>query len=307
MERERRTGLLLVLLSAVGYAVLPILVKGVYGGSELEPTDIGLLRFALATPILWVVIYLRRRAPSAAPIPDPSLPWGRLVIMGLLYAGAAFSTFFSLDRIDASLYVVLFYTYPPMVVLLSWLLGERPSRWLLVALVLTIVGVLLTVPDVSAMAGGDWLGIAAAFTNGFLVALLFVTSRRWLRTVRSVSQASGVLIAVTAGLFLLAVPFLGLRLPASAEVWLLVLAIGAFSTAMTVFTANLGIQKLGASPAAIVSTIEPVLSMILAVLLLGEVVGLAQWAGAGLIVSSVVVLQLAPAARVRAVAEPGSL
>jgi drug/metabolite transporter (DMT)-like permease len=67
---------------------------------------------------------------------------------------------------------------------------------------------------------------------------------------------------------------------------------------------NMGIQLIGEAQASIISSAEPVMSMLLAVLLLGESVIPIQWLGAGLIVTAVMMLQLRPA-RKTAVASKG--
>ena len=92
----------------------------------------------------------------------------------------------------------------------------------------------------------------------------------------------------------LLLPVFGLRLPDNGSTWLLLLGLGTVSTALPIFAMNTGIRKIGASQASIISTVEPVESMLLAVILLGEVVLPVQWLGAALIVLAVLLLELRP-------------
>ena len=72
------------------------------------------------------------------------------------------------------------------------------------------------------------------------------------------------------------------------------MTIAAFCTVMPVFGVNIGIQKIGASQASLISTAEPAMSMLVAMILLGEVIMPVQWVGAALIIASVILLQLRP-------------
>jgi drug/metabolite transporter (DMT)-like permease len=49
---------------------------------------------------------------------------------------------------------------------------------------------------------------------------------------------------------------------------------------------------VGAPQAAILSTVEPLLTLVLATVLLGEILALRQWLGGALILTSVLLLQL---------------
>jgi drug/metabolite transporter (DMT)-like permease len=64
------------------------------------------------------------------------------------------------------------------------------------------------------------------------------------------------------------------------------------STVFPIFFLNAGIQKLGATKASITGTIEPVLTILWAVLLLGETIQSVQLVGGVLILISVILLQV---------------
>ena len=72
------------------------------------------------------------------------------------------------------------------------------------------------------------------------------------------------------------------------------LSLALIGTVVPLFATNVGIQKIGASQASLVSTVEPVIAMIVSMIILGEVIFAVQWLGAALIVGSVILLQLRP-------------
>lgn len=234
-------------------------------------------------------ISLKQAAPWQAQSTVP--PW-RQSFLGLLYAGAALSVFVGLQYVPASLYVVLFYTYPAMVALLSRLRGEHipPAGW--IALLCTLIGISLTIPDFRGLEPEMVIGIAIALLNALLVAIYFIAVGSLTKRGADPSLGSAYVITGTLFVLLLAVPFIGnVQVPSTPVVWLLVASLGLISTALPILFMQIGIKLVGAPLASIISTFEPVLAMILAMIFLGETVIPTQWLGAAFIVGGVVILQ----------------
>ncbi|WP_286880180.1 DMT family transporter, partial [Cupriavidus sp. UBA2526] len=74
---------------------------------------------------------------------------------------------------------------------------------------------------------------------------------------------------------------------ASAGGWLALVAIALVSTVLAILTFFAGLQRLGASKASMLSTLEPVVTVVLAAVLLGEHIGPTQAVGGGLILAGV--------------------
>jgi drug/metabolite transporter (DMT)-like permease len=64
---------------------------------------------------------------------------------------------------------------------------------------------------------------------------------------------------------------------------------------------NAGIQRIGAAQSAIVSSIEPATTMLVALVLLGEPIFPLQWVGAAFIIAAVILLQVRPTPKPSAV------
>jgi len=292
MNNDQRAGLFWILLSATGYAFMPTLVKTVYANSTFEPMDVALWRFIFAVPMIWILVTARQRTKSAKQ--KERIPVLKVMLLGFIFAFAALTAFFGLERLPASTYVVLFYTYPAMVVILSFFLGEPIRRLAWIALVMALVGVALTVPDFSTEGAGDIIGVGFAIANAGVVALYYIVSKRVMSGLDDVFRGTAILMIGTLLTLCVLIPIRGMQIPQNPTTWLSMMAIAAFCTVMPVFGVNLGIQKIGASQASLVSTAEPVLSMVVAMILLGEVILPIQWGGAVLIISSVILLQLRP-------------
>ncbi len=288
MSRREREGFLWILLAAAGFSTMPSMVKITYLHSTFEPLDIATWRFLLAVPLMWALVFRGRRSTSRR----SDVPVRPMLLIGLVLSAAVMSSFFALQRLPGSTYIVLFYSYPAMVAGLSVLLGEKlqPRIWL--ALAMALIGVALTVPDFSVAGAGDALGLVFALTNAAVVAVYYMLAKRALAGVADVSGASAWMMLGTLFFFLLLIPLRGLQLPQNLLSVCMLLGIAILGTVLPIFATNLAIQRIGAAQTSLVSTVEPIMSMLVSMLILGEVVFGQQWLGAALIVGSVIFLQL---------------
>ncbi|MGJ3238598.1 MAG: DMT family transporter [Anaerolineae bacterium] len=289
----RQIGFLAMIFSVSGYALLPILTRAIYQVSDLQPTDLAIWRFVFATPAIWLAIAMREKVSKTKRLKrDEPRQILIMLSLGLLYAGAALSVFFGLQYIQASLYVVLFYTYPTIVALISVMLGQRLPWLSWLAIALTLGGVILTVPDLRFAGENTALGLMIALMNAVFVAVYFVIVSRQMPKMSSVSRGAAYVITGTLLILILFIPVFGLNMPSTPLAWSLLLVMALWSTAMPIFVINIGIQKLGVTQASIISTSEPILTMVLALVLLNEIILPIQWVGAILIISGVLLLEL---------------
>lgn len=312
MSRNERDGALFILLSVTGYALLPVWVKTVQAAG-LNSLDVATWRFGLAVPIIWLLVWLTGQTARAS---SKRLPRSRLLAMGTIFAVAAVAAFWGFERLPAGTYVVLFYTYPAIVAVMSAFLGERLplTGWL--ALLLTMLGVFLTVPDFTAGLGsGSIQGVLLALFNALIVAVYFILSGRLLKGHTALAEGSALSLTGAFLVLLLIVPLRAAQIPAGQlsdnivrtglslpllaagspdglKIMLSMLALAAFSTVLPVFFLTAGIQKVGATRASILGTVEPILTSLFAFLFLGESMGGGQLLGGGLILLSVILLQV---------------
>jgi drug/metabolite transporter (DMT)-like permease len=290
--RPAQAGFLAMMVSVTGYSFLPVFTTRLLE-LGVEPVEIAVWRYALTVPIFWGIVFVLGRRARGRPVPETNrLPRVRLMLLGTLLSVAALTAFFGLQRIPAGTYVVIFYTYPAITAVLLLLLGERLSGWGWAALALTLVGVMLTVPDFSeGLAGGNLIGVLLALLNALIVAIYFILNSRLLKGRSALVRAAA--LTTTGALAALALVGIatGARLPAAPEAWLYLLGLALVSTVLPIFTTNVGIQRLGPARAAILGAVEPLLTAFLALLLLGQAMAPIQWLGGLVIVASVILLQ----------------
>ncbi len=291
MSSRERAGIIWVLLAASGFSVMPTLVKITFAHSTFTPMDIAIWRFLIAVPLMWALVLVSRR--NAPRKPKSDAPVRQAILIGMLLSAAVLLAFFGLERLPGSTYIVLFYSYPAMVVLLSRLLGEPIGARAWLALGLALTGVVLTVPDLQA-GGVDKIGVALVLANAAIVAIYYLLSKRALAGVLDISGSSAWMMLGTLFILALLIPLRGLQMPPNAHTLLMLLGIATLGTVLPVFGINLAIQRIGAAQASLISTVEPPMSMLVSMFVLGELILALQWVGAALIIGSVIVLQLRP-------------
>ncbi len=236
----------------------------------------------------------------AATVRSPRLPareHARLWAIGSVFVFNSITYFRALETIPASVTALVLYTYPVLVALLAAAGGvERLTARGLLAALAAFAGCALTAGGAPAAQPLPASGIAWALAAALIYASFIVLAGRFGRGVPAhvlalhLAQVSAV---VCAGLAL-AGP--GLLLPADPRAWVSVAGSGVVSTvlAMTAFLA--GMALVGPTRASVLSSLEVIVTLVLAATLLGERLAPTQWAGAALILGAVA-FQNAPALR----------
>ncbi len=281
MARDRPVGIAFALLSATCFGVMPVLTKVVYRDG-VGPVGVLALRFTVAAALLLTLARVR----------GERLPTGRVRTRLLLLGGVGYATqaacyFGALQRIGAGLAALLLYLFPALVVVLAAvLLGERARPAALVCVAAATCGTVLTVGPVrSGQVTGVLLGIGAAASY----ALYVVASSRFAAGTGHVATAAVVLSASALVYDVVAVATHA-PLPHRPVAWLAVLGVALLGTAVAVTAFFAALERLGPSDASVVSTVEPVVSILVAAAVLGERLGPLQLAGGVLVLLAVVVL-----------------
>lgn len=283
-QTSRWGGILFVVFSAVGFGVLGIFGKAAYAAGASTSTVL-FLRFLIAGTLMAVLMSALR------------LPWPRgkslwiLAGMGAIgYVGQAFCYFSALKHATAGLTALLLYLYPALVTLASALIGRQRLTLIKTGLVvLSLTGILLTVSNgLAGTAAGIAFGAAAAV---IYTVYILVGEKVTPRT--GAIPAGTVVMLSAAVVFGIATAIEGASWPIGMPGWLAVLAIAIVSTVIPIVGFFAGMQRLGATDASTLSTLEPVVTLLLAYLLLGETLGMLQALGAAMVISAVVALSRA--------------
>jgi drug/metabolite transporter (DMT)-like permease len=273
-----RKGSALVLVSAAAFGTMAVFA---HHGHEagLDVPTLMLLRFSIASVALWLAALIRR---------DP-LPRGRtlglMTFMGVVYFGQSFCFFAALRHIPAALVSLLLYLYPVIVTVGSVaFFHERLNAVKLGALALALVGTALTIGRVQS---GDSLGITLAVGSAFLYSLYLLLGTYAGREASPVPMTAVVTgsTALCYFAFDLAQGFAPIN--GAGFGWGLALA-----AASVVALGGLlaGLPEVGPVNASVLSAVEPIVTALLAAMLLGQTLQPIQLVGGALILLAVVVL-----------------
>lgn len=287
-----RLGLLYAVLAAVGFSGKAILVKLAYRYGVDAETLLA-LRMAFSLPFFVVLGGIGARRASTGLTPRDWLWLGGLGLFG--YYLASYLDFLGLRYISAALERLILFVYPTLVVLLAALwLGQPLTRRALGALALCYAGIALAVAHDLRLAGTARdlaLGSALVFGSALSYALYLLGSGRVvgrLGAARITAFASTIACGLALGQFLLLRPLAALAQPG--PVYALALAMALFSTVLPVWGVAEAIRRLGPGPVALTGSLGPLVTLLLAWLLLDEALGVAQLAGAALVIAGVTVM-----------------
>jgi len=272
---------LLCIASALCFGAMAIFGRFA-AASGVDTTTLLLLRFSMAAALLWALVAVRRER----------LPRGRdlavLVGMGAIgYAGQAFGYFSALEHASAGLVALLLYLHPVIVALLARaVFGHALRPVQLVAIALAVIGAALTVGNAN---DGSPLGIAFGVATAAIYAVYILTGSALSKETSPIASTA-VIVTAAGAVFALTAAVRGVRLPGTAGGWAAVIAIAVVCTVAAVALFLAGLERLGPVRATIYSTVEPVFTVVLAALVLGEEVTLLRAGGGALVLGGVLLL-----------------
>jgi drug/metabolite transporter (DMT)-like permease len=279
---NRVVGIVLIIISAASFGTLGILGRFAFA-EGMDTLSIMALRFSLSALVLLAMLLIRGEA----------LPRGgtlmRLIGMGAVgYVGQAFAYLTALKYASPGLVALLLYLYPVFVVILSVTLNHEPInriKILALGLGLALVGLALTVGP----AGGQLPGILLAISAAVIYSVYILVGNKVMQQVSAVQSSTVIFFSagVTSTLLMLAN---GAHLPKTGMGWGVIAAIVVLATVVPVVTFLAGLRRIGATNAAMLSTLEPVVTVLLAALLLGEILKPVTLLGGALILAAVIIL-----------------
>jgi drug/metabolite transporter (DMT)-like permease len=289
----RRADFIAVAVSAACFSTLAVLTKLAYQGGA-RPMPLLTWRFAIVS--LLMAAYVALTTPAALRVRRADL--GRFAAMALLgYGTASVCFFFALGYASASVVEMLLYTYPAMVGIAGAVFfGERLDWRRIAAIVLTFVGCALVVGILSGAAQVRWQGVVLGLGAAIGYTVFTMLSYRWIT-----EKPRSVLMTYVFGIAALGIGGVTLATGQSLspagwawDVWVLLGLIILVPTFLAVVLLFRGMSRLGTSRTAIISTLEPLFTIGLAAVVLGDRLSISQWVGAALVLAGVLLAEWRP-------------
>jgi drug/metabolite transporter (DMT)-like permease len=293
-----------VLASAIGYGSGGLFAKPVYAAG------VGWLpllswRFLIAAALAWLFVLLRpgTRAVLRGMSRQTLLA---TVGLGVLFVGNSGTYYAALETVPLSLAALIVYLYPPLVAVLALRFGhalEGRRAW--AALGIAVTGVVLAVGGIDVATAPPVSGLVLIVLSPITYAVWIVLAARLSgeRPGRTGAEADAggatlvtgaILMTATAvaywsGALATGAPVLPADIPGDA--WFGIVGVAIVATFIPLQAFYAGAQRVGASQASLISTIEPLWTIVTAGLIFGERLAPIQLVGGALILGGVLLAQ----------------
>jgi drug/metabolite transporter (DMT)-like permease len=284
-EEPHRLGSLLALGSATFLGLNTSLARLAYEGGSNVGTVV-FMRIAVSVAVVCLLIHMTRRSFS---LPRKAL-WPIFGVgAAVVFQGSAY--LLSVTFIPVGLAVLLFYTYPLMVALATSIVDKQKIvRRRKIAFVVAFTGIGLAIGPSFAVL--DWRGIVLALMGGFGVMVIFMFTGQALKYVNftTISLYSN-LIALPLMAVVMLLMMDGYKVP-STSLGIYGLLGVCLLYALAILMQYAAIHSIGKTMTALLSNIEPLVSISAGALLLGETLSGIQYVGGVVVVTALVVSDL---------------
>jgi drug/metabolite transporter (DMT)-like permease len=309
VDRRRAIGVAFILVSAAGFGSGSLFAQPVYAAS-VDWLTLSAWRFLFGAGLTWgwLLISADRRR-GLRRLDRRAVVAG--LALGVMYVGNSGSYYAGLETVSPSLAALIVYCYPAIVAVLSLRFGRRlhgRRAWL--ALGIALVGVALAIGGIDPAHAPPLSGLVLCLASAIIYAVWIVLSAR-LSGERpdtvgvaanggaSAAPAAVLMLSATATAYWLMAlgsgrPVLPGQIPSDA--WVGLFGVGALATFLAIQTFYAGARRVGAAQGALIATVEPIWTIVLAALLFGIALTPVQLGGGVLIIIGVVVAQTGPAA-----------
>jgi len=258
-------GYILGTIAAATYGMNPLFALPLYKAG-MNPESVLFFRYMLAIPILAVMIKARGRS-----FKINRKETATLIVMGLLVAISSLTLFQSYNYMEAGIASTILFVYPIMVALImSLVFKEKLTMMTGLCLLLALGGISMLYK------GGD--GTTLSLTGTLLALASALTYAIYIVGINQTVLKSTATLTVTFYVLVFGVTLFIIRLltgtalttPDKWYLWLNVLALSVFPTAISFLCTTSAIQYIGSTPTAILGALEPVTAIIFGITIFGE-------------------------------------
>lgn len=274
-------GVLLIIISGISFGASAIFARLAYEAGA-TPITLMFLRFGIASVCMLFIMVVK-----GIPLPRGRILFGLMLMGAIGYAGQSFCYFTALTMVSAGLVALLLYLYPAIVTVLAVVVLKEPiTKLKIMALIFALAGTTLTIAPTGS---GQPLGIILGLGTAFIYSIYIIVGSKITKQ-GTVIQSSTVIIISAAVMYAGLVAIQGAAFPSTLSGWASVGAIALISTVLGIMTFLAGLERVGPTNAATLSTIEPVVTVTLAIIVLGETITPLRIAGGMMILLAVIIL-----------------
>lgn len=289
----RPSNIVAIAMAASGvvlFSAKAVMVKLAYRYG-IDAVSVLLLRMVFSLPVYIVIGLVWGKKPEGSVL-RPRDYAGVLVAGVVGYYLASLFDFMGLEYITASLERLILFTYPTIVVLMSrFILKEAITREQYIGIVVTYLGMLVIFSEQLFLDTQKdfWLGAGLILLSAITYAYYLVSSGRYIPrfgTIRFTSMALSISAFCTMIHF-----YVGDFPPISGHpypVYWIGLAMAIFATVIPSFMISGAIKRIGAPGMALIASLGPVSTVVLAMIFLGETLSIGQVVGSAIVIGGVI-------------------
>ncbi len=296
---KTQVGSIFAVTAAFLFSTKAIFIKQAYELSPLvDGTVLMALRMLSALPFFLLLSWLNRAHNKNIAAKD----WGILVVAGLIgYYLSSWLDFAGLMYISASLERIILFLYPTLTVIATSFIYKKPlNAYSIFAIALSYGGTVIVMLQEQSNVpheGNFWLGVSLVFASAISFAAYLLLTPRLIHKFGSWNFSGLALSIACIGMlthYCIATPNpIGLLVALPSSVIWYGIALGLLVTVLPTILVAQSIARLGAAQTAMIASIGPILTIILATLLLGETLNTIQWFGCALNIIGVLMITLA--------------
>lgn len=268
---HRKTGVIYVALSGLFFGLIG------YFGISIVHANISVnamlfWRFLIASLFMSLVLLTEFKQLHAKPRELMSS-----FMYGVLFYGPSSTLYFmAANKIGSGLAMVLFYTFPAMILFIDFFITKQPiGRLYYVAVAVILIGMIcLTLGDASQF---NLMGIGLSLLSALLFAFYMIFSKT--STAPAHVDTFTVCLGSTLSSLVMAMYEHRFIVPHQMEIWLDIAGIGILCTSIPILLLLKGLKNISALQASILSVLEPIFVIVFGVLLLGESITTTEYIG----------------------------
>jgi drug/metabolite transporter (DMT)-like permease len=286
-------GTVFVLIGAILYSSKAVMVKIAYQ-YEVDSTSLLTLRMLFSLPFYLVILFWRVKGPDKHN-PMSTKECLLTILLGLAgYYLASYTDFVGLQYVSAGLERLILFTYPTMVVLMMAVFYKQKINGIIwLALVMTYIGIGIAFLDKVAFqeSANLWKGAFYVFLAAFFYAIYVVGSGQLVKKAGTLRFTSIGMIAAALGIILQH----GITQQWDLwqfhnQVYFISFIIAIVATVIPSYLVMEGIKRIGATNAAIVGSVGPISTIVLAYIFLKEQFGWMQLLGTLIVIFGVIII-----------------
>ena len=282
-------GVLYAVVSSATFGLIPLFSIPLLQGGMSSPAIL-FYRFGLAAAMMGLIALATRR-PLRITWPQT----GTLLLLGAMYSVTALGLLRSYTYIPSSVATTINFLYPlGVAIVMTLFFREKNSVWLLVAILISLVGVaLLSWGDIGGPQS-DRAIVGVGFAGAVLTYTIYIVGVKKSRISRldPMIQAFYVLLFSACFFLVYALSTTGAPLPGKWHLWQNLLLLALVPTVVSNLTLVLAIKEIGSTMTSILGSMEPLTAVLVGVLHFGEKFGLDSASGLILIITAVIIVIL---------------